>query len=105
MSTGPGDLVVPAMLGTATLVTVNALADGHLPEARAVLGVTVASVMLSALAGPLPQVAGPLAMLVLTSTTVAIGGPAFSKIASGLNGSPSASTTPTIQSRGGPRWT
>lgn len=70
-------LIVTAFGVSASLVLVKAFAADDVPPARFVIGTTVAAVMLAALAQVLPDLAGGLAVLILVTSVVVYGGPAW----------------------------
>ncbi|MFI5534711.1 hypothetical protein ACIA8O_39875 [Kitasatospora sp. NPDC051853] len=73
-------LIVTSLGVSAALVTVKAAVQGDAPEARIWLGYTFAGLGLAVLATTTPQLAGPLAGLVLLSSAVVYGGPAWHAI-------------------------
>jgi len=69
-------LAATAVLVAGGLTVVSYVADRQTPPLRVGLGVVIAGVCLSTLAEVAPDVAGPLAILVLTSAVFVHGGPA-----------------------------
>lgn len=70
-------LVITAFGVSGSLVLVQAFHDDKVPPARFVLGTTVAAVGLAALAQLVPDLAGALAVLILVTSAVVYGGPAW----------------------------
>lgn len=78
-------LVVGAVLTTGVLAAAREVQKGKAPNIRIVLGVFVAGLMLSALAGPLPAIAGGLAALMGLSALLTIGPEVFGALTKGLS--------------------
>jgi hypothetical protein len=78
--------IVTSLGVSAALVVVKAAAAKTSPEPRVWVGFTFAGVALSVLATTTPQLAGPLAGLVLLSAAVVYGGPAYQAISKSLSG-------------------
>lgn len=77
-------LVVGAVITTGTLAAVREVQKGKAPSIRIVLGVFVSGVMLAALAGPLPALAGGLAALLGLSALLTLGPDVFGALTKGL---------------------
>lgn len=76
--------VVGATVLTGVLASIRSLSQGHAPPLRTVLGTFVAGVMLAALSGPLPALAGGLAVLMGLTALLTIGADAFGALTKGL---------------------
>ena len=88
MSTTPEQakrLVVGSILTTGVLASAREVQRGKAPDIRIVLGVFVSGLMLAALSGPLPAIAGGLAALLGLSALLTIGPEVFGALTKGLN--------------------
>lgn len=87
-------LIVTALTVSSGLVVVREAADGDgAPPARFVIGVCLAGVALGVTAQLAPQLAGGLALLMLTTSVLVYGGPAFDVIGSSFGAAPGATTS------------
>lgn len=82
---GSKSSVVGAVVLTGVLVSVRDVTKGRPPELRSILGTFVAGVMLAALSGPMPTLAGGLAVLMALSALLTIGPEAFGALTKGLS--------------------
>jgi hypothetical protein len=78
--------IVTALGVSGALVLVKAGAAGQVPKPRAFIGITFAGVALSVLAQSAPQVAGPVALLLMTTAVFVYGGPAWTAISRATGG-------------------
>lgn len=78
-------LVIGGVAVTGVLACVREVQQGHAPQLRTLLGVFVGGVMLAALSGPLPALAGGLAALVALSALLTLGPGVFGALTKGLS--------------------
>lgn len=71
----PSRLAIISVLGAATLTAGAELAQGKAPGARIIIGATVAAVVLSAAAGPLPALVRALSIIIIITAVL---GPGYS---------------------------
>ncbi len=77
-------LVVTSFTVSSILVLIKDAADNELPPVRFVIGTFTAATLLAALAQVLPDLAGAMAVLILTSAALVYGGPAWKVITNSL---------------------
>ncbi|MFD7908349.1 hypothetical protein ACFV4G_39675 [Kitasatospora sp. NPDC059747] len=77
-------LIITSLGISGALVLVKAAAASEMPPARTWIGFTFAGLALATLATSTPQIAGPLAGLVLLSSAVVYGGPAWQAISDAM---------------------
>jgi hypothetical protein len=75
-------LVVTAFTVSAGLVLIKDAHDNKMPPARFVIGTFASAVMLAAAAQFVPDLAGGMALLVLTTAALVYGGPAWQVLTS-----------------------
>lgn len=78
-------LVITAFAASGALVLIKHASADELPPGRFVIGTGIAAVMLATLAQVLPDLAGALAVLILTTAALVYGGPAWKTISSAVS--------------------
>lgn len=94
MNTGQANgIVVTSLFVTGTLVVVKGSVTGQPPPLRFVFGLTITGVGLAALSQlGAPELAASLALLVVATSAVVYGGPAWDALSRATNASPSSTT-------------
>lgn len=69
----PSKLAIFSVFGAATITAGAEIANGRTPGARIIIGGTVAAVVLSAAAGPLPTLVRALSVLIILGTILGPG--------------------------------
>lgn len=82
---GARRVAVGGVLCAGVLAATNDIAAGRAPQVRIALGVVVAGVLLTSLAGPAPDLAGGLGALIAVAAVLSTGAAAFTTIKKGLS--------------------
>lgn len=104
MSTDTANAHIVTAIGVSgALVLVKAGAADELPPIRTWIGLTFAGVGLAVAAQTSPELAGGLALLMLTTSVFVYGKPAWDAISAATNGAPKRMEKSDKQPRGRPR--
>lgn len=93
-------LVIGCLAASAVIAAGNAIAEGHAPEARQLVGFSFVAVGLATASMFAPGLAGGMAVLVLTSTAMIYGSPLYEAVTS-----TTSATAPSSSHRPPPRST
>lgn len=78
-------MIVGGLLIAGSLSVVEDVSRGQRPQLRTGVGIVVAGVLLAAVAGPLPDLAGALGALIGVAAVLSTGAEAFGSLSKGLS--------------------
>lgn len=95
------ELIVGCLAATATIAAGSSLASGNMPGLRLVVGLAFTGVGLATASMVAPELAGSLAVLILTTTVFVYGGPLMEAVTSLTSGTRPGGGTPTAPAQKG----